>query len=167
MVKKQQAPALPLVGISKRGSRNLCRVRQMHTVTARQPLEMPSRAKRCVLQHCWSHTCDRALALHQDTLLSFAVISKSQGMVHRLPATEIPGTTTTCLLYKLKPVVLRVEKPYQAAGSMLCRPQADVTVPFTYLIISNMHFHRIPSDRMCRDGIFSSIISQRQTHVNQ
>lgn len=141
----------------------------MHTVTARQPLEMPSRTQRRVLQHCWPCTRDRTLALYQDTLLSFAEISKSQGMLHRLPVSEIPGTTTDNLpSVQAKAYSVRVKKPHQAAGSMLCRSHADVTVSSTYLIVSDMHSHRIPSDRMCRDGIFSSIISQPQTrHVNQ
>lgn len=100
------------------------------------------------------------MTLHQDTLLSFAEVTKSQGTVHVLPDTRIPDASTEDLpSVQVKACCVRLKKTHWATGSPICRSHAeDDTVPSTHLIISDMHAHRIPSGRMCRDGIFSSTI---------
>lgn len=51
------------------------------------------------------------MALHQDTLLSFAETTKSRGMLHMLPDTETPGASTEDLpSVQVKACCVRLKK---------------------------------------------------------
>lgn len=63
----------------------------------RQSIKRNTMFSDCSIRAPLRSTC-LLMALHQDTLLPFAGITKSQGMLHMLPDTEIPGSSTEDLL---------------------------------------------------------------------